>query len=179
MLIFADDFGLQSNKFCRRMMKKVYLLRHAQSAGKQAGQRDYDRDLTPEGERQVNNLASLIVKARLLPEFIMSSSSVRTRRTAQLIQSALQLPATQVRFLDSLYEATTREWIQQLKQMPEGLNTVLLIGHNPAISHLGGIFAGRSIDLPACGFVAFEFPGREWKEFAVAGVELTQILIAS
>ncbi len=157
------------------MKKKVYLLRHAQTAGKQAGQRDYDRELTPEGERQVNNLARAMVKSSLLPEFILSSSSARTRRTSQLIHGALHLQVSQMLFLDSLYEAPTAAWLQQLKQLPSSLISVLFVGHNPAISHLASLFASRAIELPAGGFIGFEFLATTWQDLPEVGNEIARI----
>ncbi len=157
------------------MTKKVYLLRHAQTAGKQAGQLDYDRELTPEGERQANNLGMLMMKSALVPEFILSSSSARTRRTTELIHEDLQLPSSQILFLDSLYEASTAAWIQELKQLPDTLKSVMFVGHNPAISHLASLFANRPIDLPTCGFIGFEFSVSIWQDLPAVGIEIVQI----
>ena len=55
MIIFADGFGLYSDKICRPMKKLVILLRHAQSAGKQAGQQDYGRRLTDRKSTRLNS----------------------------------------------------------------------------------------------------------------------------
>ena len=178
MIIFAEGFGLYSNKNYRRMIKKVFLLRHAQTAGKQAGQQDYDRELTPEGVRQVNSLGHLMVMGSLIPEFILSSSSRRTRSTTLLLSEALQIPPSQIRYLDSLYEATTTEWIRQLRQFPDSVSCLLLVGHNPAVSHLASILGNRSIDLPAGGFIVYEFSSLTWADFPKIGVEVSKILNA-
>ena len=176
MIIFADGFGLYSDKICRPMKKLVILLRHAQSAGKQAGQQDYGRRLTPEGEAAANNLGSLLLHASLIPQLILSSSSVRTRQTTTIINKALRLPPTQLYFHDNLYEATTEAWMDYIHQLSDKVTCSLLVGHNPVISHLASQFGGRTIDLPPAGLIAFEFKHRAWRNLPEVGTEITRIL---
>ena len=81
MIIFAHDFDRSSSYFCNQMTRKLFVLRHAQSAGKQSRQRDYDRDLTAVGEAKAKALGKKIKKENINIDLILSSDAVRTQRT--------------------------------------------------------------------------------------------------
>jgi phosphohistidine phosphatase len=176
MIIFAYGFDLYSDKICRPMKKQLILLRHAQSAGKQAGQQDYSRCLTPAGDVDANNLGSLLLHASFIPQLILSSSSVRTRQTTANINKALSLPSTQLYFHDNLYEATTKVWLDYIHDLDEEVTCALLVGHNPVISQLASQFGGRTIDLPPAGLIAYEFTNVAWINLQGTGTEIKKFL---
>lgn len=143
-------------------MKQIILVRHAQTAGKQAGQRDFDRMLTTEGEAQARALGKFFVTKSVHADYLLSSSAVRARRTAELISESMALDPGSIALRDDLYETDTATWIEVLGQLPHYIKCVICIGHNPAISLLAGQFAGRDIDLTPAAFARFESSVAEW-----------------
>ena len=147
------------------MTKQIILLRHAQTSGKQAGQRDYDRALTPEGEAQGKKIGTYFASNSISPDILISSSALRAKQTALIINEFIRLTPQQLVFLEGLYEADGDTWLGEIRQLHERLNTVLCIGHNPTLSWLAGHLAGRPVDLPPGGFVIFRSPSPSWATF--------------
>jgi phosphohistidine phosphatase len=144
------------------MSKKIILLRHAQTAGKQAGQRDYDRTLTPEGEVNAKKIGEFLLRNSIRPDILISSSAVRARQTSLLLNESIHLSPDQLAFLDALYEADGDTWLQQIHQLDNAYHTAICVGHNPTLSWLAGHLAARPIDLPPAGMVVFSSPKFSW-----------------
>lgn len=176
MTIFASNSRHNSTRNSGPMSKILLLLRHAQSAGRQGNQPDYERRLTPEGEAMADRTGLLIQQNLLTPDYILSSSAVRTRQTVEQIRKNLQVPMTHIGYLPELYEASAMVWMDQIHQLDDSMRCVILVGHNPAISALTSTFADRAIDLPPCGLMAFEFPAMEWIQISGPGREITRII---
>lgn len=155
------------------MKKRILVLRHAQSAGKQGSQRDYDRKLTAEGEHDVRKTGSFFIATSISPDYIVSSGAVRTRTTAAILNESLHIHPSRITLLDELYEATADEWIDQLRQLPDDVHFALLIGHNPAVSQLASIFANRLIDLSPGRYAGFGSTTSTWLDFPTTTHELT------
>ncbi|MBL7866309.1 MAG: histidine phosphatase family protein, partial [Cyclobacteriaceae bacterium] len=144
------------------MSKQIILLRHAQTAGKQAGQRDYDRVLTPEGEAQARKAGHHMIRNSLHPDILISSSALRARQTSLLINESTRLAQDRMVFLDTLYEADGDTWLLQLRQLDDRYNTVICVGHNPTLSWLASHLSRRPIDLAPAGWIAFRSPSLSW-----------------
>lgn len=147
------------------MSKKIIVVRHAQTAGKQAGQRDYDRLLTPEGKAQARKIGLELVRNAVPPDILISSNAVRARQTTALINESTRVPASHVLLLDTLYEAETGTWMEHLQQLDNNLHTVVCIGHNPTLSCLASELARRPIDLAPGARVVFQSSALSWSTF--------------
>lgn len=144
------------------MPKQIILIRHAQTAGKQAGQGDYDRLLTPDGEVQAKNIGHMLIRNTIQPDILISSNAVRARQTALLINESTRLPAANVWLMDSLYEAEMATWLDLLHQLDEVHATVICVGHNPVISCLASVMAKRTIDLAPAATTVFQSNSLSW-----------------
>lgn len=75
-----------------------------------------------------------------------------------------------------LYGASADELLARLRRVPHQRDTVMLIGHNPAIEDLAVGLAGSGAELiggkfPTGALATLSFSGR-WCELAPGGVEL-------
>ena len=147
------------------MSRKIVLLRHAQTAGKQAGQRDYERILTPEGEEQCRKTRQQFIRNSFLPNFILSSAALRAQHTARLVSEGFAIPDSNQQYLDTLYEADGDTWMRYLRQLPPHVNEVLCVGHNPILSWLASHLSGHPKDLAPCGFILLETTASSWMNF--------------
>lgn len=136
------------------MTSIVYLLRHAQSADKQNGQRDFDRLLTPEGEAESEKLALLLTTLPERPTKIISSPALRARQTALPIQRALQIDNQQMEFPQGVYECFPDDWMSLIQE--NKTKCIMLIGHNPVISSVASILCGKAISLAPCECIAYK-----------------------
>ncbi len=151
------------------MTKVIAVLRHAQSAGKQSGQRDYDRVLTSPGEACVRSLGKKLLHQGFKTGLILSSSSARTRQTTGILNEFLQLPEDKIRFKHELYEALMIDWLDYIHELPNDLNHVTVVGHNPWLSMLASSFARGAADLLPGELIAFEFETDDWKTISDQG----------
>jgi phosphohistidine phosphatase len=58
-------------------MKTLYLVRHAEAVDKNAGIVDFDRRLTPKGQRQARAVAEQLVHEMTRPDALVSSPAAR------------------------------------------------------------------------------------------------------
>ncbi len=157
------------------MSKMIFVLRHAQSAGKQGGQQDYDRVLTPSGEENARTLGKKILKADLTIDLILASSAIRTKRTAELVNESLGISEHKILLEKDLYEGIMANWMDNIHALPEDAHAVLLVGHNPWLSMLASNFAGNMLELAPCEFVGFEFSADSWKDISYSGKKVAHI----
>lgn len=68
-------------------MKRIYFIRHTEAQG--GGRSDFERELSPKGERDAMRLGALLRSRCVAPHLIVSSSAVRALTTAQIIADTL------------------------------------------------------------------------------------------
>ena len=169
MIRITNIFELPPDKLPDRMTKVIAVLRHAQSAGKQSGQHDYDRILTPDGEWSARALGKKLLKLGFGPDFILASGATRAKRTVDCMNETIQIPERKIRFEHALFDATNGHWLERIYNLHEEIQCVLIAGHNPHLSMLASTFAERLIDLAPCQLVVFEFEAANWKEITAQG----------
>jgi phosphohistidine phosphatase len=111
--------------------KRLFVLRHAKSSWDDPALSDHDRPLAERGVRAVKTLAEHINTAGLEPALVLCSSSRRTRETLD----GLGVGGEHVIERD-LYGASCQEVLDRLRRVPEDVESVLLVGHNPTLQSL-------------------------------------------
>jgi phosphohistidine phosphatase len=72
---------------------------------------------------------------KLRPDLVLSSSSVRTRETLEIIFAGAQW-APDICYDDTLYLASAAKLLEIISALEEDRAQVLLVGHNPGIEEL-------------------------------------------
>jgi phosphohistidine phosphatase len=142
-------------------MRRLYLLRHAKSSWELAGQLDYERGLTERGADDLVLISQLIRDHEIAPDFIFCSGARRARDTLKGVAKAMPSDA-QVEYTDAIYQASARDLLMVLRGVPAKYNSVLLVGHNPAIHNLSVEIARESEELVR---LAAKFPTAALAEF--------------
>ena len=157
-------------------MKRLFLLRHAKSSWDDAGLADHDRPLAPRGRRASALIAEHLQRNRIRPALVLCSSARRTRETLEGVREALG-PA-EVLFEHGLYGASSNQLLQRLRDVPDEVASVMLVGHQPAIQELaldlaaeGKELEGLRAKFPTAALATLTFPG-EWSELGSEGAEL-------
>lgn len=112
-------------------MKTLILLRHAKSSWDDLSLRDHERPLAQRGLRAAPAVAAYLRALGAVPDFVLSSTSVRTRQTIQLASDHLDTPATE--FDESLYHAGPGQLLRAAQSVPDAVDTLMLVGHNPGM----------------------------------------------
>ena len=115
--------------------RTLILWRHAKSSWTDPKLDDFDRPLSPRGERAAPQMAAHIIRALPSPDAIICSPAVRTRQTLQpyLARSKHHPPA--VIYDQDIYEAGHTVLFSVLRQSIAA-KTVLMVGHNPGLQGL-------------------------------------------
>lgn len=143
------------------------LLRHAK-AEHPAGLPDHSRPLALAGRRQSPLVGAALAEAGIAPDLVWCSSSVRTRQTWELVRSGLGLEP-RVEFRDDVYDAGARSLLELIATAPEDVRTLLVVGHEPTMSHTAATLAGPESDPATVARVQLGVPTASWSWLEIAG----------
>lgn len=146
------------------MPKTLYLLRHAQSVERQAGQTDMDRELTPVGTKETFQIGAFLHREKIQPDIIYCSSAERARMTAQLISDTIKLDVERIVPDEELAQASVRTFFEFVSSLDNAYDSVMCVGHNPVISYLAEYLSDAEVGmLPTAGLVAIRLNVESWQ----------------
>ena len=149
-------------------MKVLTVIRHAEAA--QAAS-DYIRPLTDYGCSQAKSVASQLSEM-IQPQLFVVSSATRTRETFSFFKEKFALSDDMVRFEDKVYEASTQALVKVISSFPAEADSVVLIGHNPAVSSLVSSITDRYEGFPTSCAVVMEVDCTAWAEVIYSDVKV-------
>lgn len=162
---------------------RLVLLRHAK-AEPHGGVADALRPLAVHGRRQCTEVGTRLLTSGLLPEVVLVSAAVRTRQTWELVRSAMgDAPDPEVLVTDDLYGAGPRDVLALLHGLDARVGSVLVVGHEPAMSTLAvlladptppvGELATLHHGLPTAGYAVLA--PQDWAGLDRAGARLLEV----
>ncbi len=156
-------------------MKTLLLMRHAKSSWKDSNLPDHERPLSKRGVKDANEMGKLIFKAELVPQIILCSTAKRARQTAQAVVEQTQFKG-EISYLDPFYLAESETYLKGLQNLPDEIERVMIIGHNPGLEALLQILCRRVESLPTASIAYLALPIKKWSELndSVVG-ELIQL----
>lgn len=149
-------------------MKTLLLMRHAKSSWKDQDIPDLARPLNKRGRGDAALMGQLIVDRELIPQRIISSTATRSHQTATILQDVIEKAAGfsgEVSTLDDLYMAETPEYYAVLQALPEEIERVMVIGHNPGLETLLQLLSNRIESLPTAVLAHIVLPIENWSQF--------------
>jgi phosphohistidine phosphatase len=159
------------------MPKHLYLLRHGTSAEKQTGQTDKERLLTPQGTRETLLIGQYLLKHKLVPGLIVSSTADRAATTAGFIADAMKIDHDLVVLEEELFQASTRTFLELINQLDDAHTHVMCVGHNPTISYLAEYLTKAEIgDMVPAGLAIIRFNCTSWKDASPEKGELVNYI---
>lgn len=147
-------------------MHQLILLRHAKAVRAEAELPDHDRPLTPEGRRAAAAMGACMRGLGLIPDVILVSSSRRTQETMEALEPWEERP--NIETLPGLYMASEAQIRDILRELPETVRSVLVIGHNPGMHEIAQLLAGKATGKPELDRLAENFPTASLAEFVIA-----------
>jgi phosphohistidine phosphatase len=125
-------------------MKRLIVMRHATAAGLTAPS-DFERPLTSEGHREAERVGAWLGQRGYLPELALCSTALRVRETWAAASRGLGV-SPPVRWDRVFYDADAADLMQEASEVGDDADTVILIAHNPSVTHFA--FALASHDDP-------------------------------
>jgi len=126
------------------------LLRHGDAEPEGAGG-DAERRLTARGEQEARAAGQALARLGVSIERAFTSPRVRARDTARLACGALGIEPAVHAPLSGGFDA--RDADELLAESPPGAS-LLLVGHEPDLSHLVGALTGARIEMRKGGIAA-------------------------
>ena len=154
-------------------MKKLLLMRHAKSSWKYPGLSDWERPLNKRGRHDAPRMGELLVEEDLVPLRIISSGALRARQTAEAVADAAGYEGD-ILFLPELYGGDLSDFLEPLRTVPDDVELVLLIGHNPGMQELVEALTGQWEGMPTGAIVYLKLPVQRWAE--VGGAEHAELV---
>lgn len=142
-------------------MKTLLLMRHAKSSWNNPGQDDHERPLNDRGRSDAPRMGQLLLDRALVPDSITASTAIRAQQTAQLVADTLQF-APPIVSTAELYHADPAAWRRVIRQLPDGSNRALCVGHNPGIEMLLAELTGESHHMATAALAAIELLIDNW-----------------
>ena len=123
----------------------IWFLRHGDA---EDGSPDFERKLTEKGERQSRDAGAGLATLGVQLDVCLASPRVRARETAQLACAALGVDVVEEKLLaGGRFDAL---------ELAAGLDDVLLVGHEPALSDAIAELTGARVDMKKGGLAAVE-----------------------
>lgn len=157
-------------------MKSLILLRHGKSDWKDEGLPDQERPLARRGLKSAKAMGLFLGKALQRPDSAVTSAAVRARSTLQEVfrGGGWQCP---FRVTDALYEADPEHVLEEIRQEPDATETLLLVGHEPAWSHLASrLIGGGTVAVPTGCALRIDLDVSSWKDVDFGGGKLAWLL---
>jgi phosphohistidine phosphatase len=151
----------------RNSMKTLYLMRHAKSSWKDSHLMDHDRPLKKKGRKDAAGMGGLLSGKKRTPAIIYSSTAERARETAGIVAEVSGYIG-EVHFDQKLYLAEPETLVAFIHQIPNDVESILLVGHNPGLEALAQVLSGKIVALPAAAITHFKLPVEHWKEINLA-----------
>jgi phosphohistidine phosphatase len=146
-------------------MKKLFLVRHAKSSWNYSELSDFERPLNKRGRRDASFMAKLLSQQGVSPDKIVSSPANRAVTTALFFCDPLSYNFDDISLKAKLYEASSEEILDVIRNLDNSFNDVMLFAHNPGLTDLANNLIDNSIDnIPTCGIVSLNLKIKSWEE---------------
>jgi phosphohistidine phosphatase len=124
-------------------MKRLLLLRHAETNMASATESDEDRELTAKGEADALALGVLMRQKDIVPDLILCSTATRAQQTCNLVMESGQFDAPRMNRKDLYNPISDQALLEAIKKTPDSYDTILVISHNFAVFDLVGHFVRK------------------------------------
>jgi phosphohistidine phosphatase len=165
------------------MTVRLWLLRHAKSSWDDPDMEDVDRPLAPRGARAADRMRDYLDAEEIRPELVLCSSALRTRETLARILPGLGSELT-VRIEPTVYSFDADALLQSLRDVPAGVGSVMLVGHNPAMQELASLLAAKGDHLdelrkgfPTAALAELDLRVGSWAELAQRSGRLARFIV--
>lgn len=159
-------------------MKRITFIRHAKSSWDNPTLKDFNRPLNDRGVNDAPLMAKEFVKRNIPFDLIISSPSKRTTQTLELMCPHLQYELPDVLWERAFYHADPKTILMMIKPLPERIEHICIVGHNPGITEIVNILQKQKYidNVPTCGIVSLIYHGKTWNDLRAETCDLDIML---
>lgn len=153
-------------------MKSLTLLRHAKSTWDDTVARDFDRPLNAKGHRAALAVGREMKALGLAFDAVIASPALRVKETLTEVASGYGEPLTPA-FDQRIYLAATATLLDIVRACDDGVERLLLVGHNPGMECLalllaceapGGLRGDVEEKYPTGTLAELSLPAECWRD---------------
>jgi len=145
-------------------MKKIVFVRHAKSSWEYEVS-DIDRPLKLRGIEDAYLISSELKKQNFVPDIIATSPANRAMHTAIIFLRQLGIDPKTLQIDAGLYDFEGSSLIAKIKETPDTANSIMLFGHNYAMTSVVNMLGNKFIDnVTTAGVVVINFASSNWKD---------------
>ena len=158
--------------FMGMTMKTLYLLRHAKSSWSDASLGDHDRPLNSRGYHAAPLMGAFLREGGHTPDFVLCSTAARTRQTLAAVLEELDVEPA-IDWDGDLYLAGPQEMLDLLRAVPDTVESVLMVAHNPGTAILADALCAQGeatalalmrTKYPTAGLAIIDLEVDRWEE---------------
>lgn len=125
-------------------MRRLIVMRHAKSSWKSPAPTDHARPLNSRGRGDAPRVGTALAERGWVPDLVLSSDAQRTRETFAGMCEAFP-SEVEARFLPAFYHAGLGAVQDALPGVPDEVDCLLLLGHNPGWESLVHWLTGKGV----------------------------------
>ena len=137
--------------------RTLILLRHAKSDWS-GGEVDVARPLAQRGRRQAPEAGRWLAANIDSIDLAVVSPASRALSTWDLVSARLDVPP-RTRIDDRVYAASADELLTVVRELPDDIETVALVGHNPGLQGLVSLLTGEWTPMPTSALAVIMVSG--------------------
>ncbi len=146
-------------------MKTAYLIRHAKSSRADSSGADIERPIADRGRRDAPRMGRRLVERGVRFDALYTSPAVRARQTAELLLDSMSVERNVMRTARELYATDADSLLAFLRRLPDSLDSVALVIHNPETTDIANRLGTESVEnVPTCGVCALGFAVERWAD---------------
>jgi len=156
---------------------KLWVIRHAKSSWADVGAPDFERPLNRRGDADGIRMGNWLARQSDPAAWIWTSDAVRALATARYVATGFEAAKPQIIADHRLYHASAHTARDLLRETPGDIGSVALVAHNPGLTSLVNMLAGRPVidNLPTFGLARFDVTG-EWRHFDYGATDLEWLM---
>ena len=144
------------------MMKKLILVRHAKSSWEH-DLSDINRPLKKRGYNDAKLVAQKLSEYELKIDRVLSSDAVRAMTTAEIFVNQMKIYDVDFNLKHAIYDFSGESLIKVVKDCPEKVDTLMVFGHNHAMTNFVNMYGDKYIEnVPTSGVVVIDFKIPQW-----------------
>lgn len=146
-------------------MKKLLLMRHAKSSWKSGALNDHQRPLNKRGKRDAPRMGDFLRDQSIILDVILCSTAKRARETAKRFLREYAFEG-EVFYVDDLYHADYVTYIALLSQLPDTVETAMIVAHNPGMDYFLEMVCDEYEHMPTAAVAYIKLPVEIWAELS-------------
>ncbi|MBW2940494.1 SixA phosphatase family protein [Zhongshania aquimaris] len=159
-------------------MKTLYLLRHAKSDWDDDKLTDADRPITKRGKRDCQLVSAELQRLERRFSHVFCSTAKRAQETLKRFQiDSNVFDDADIIHDNAIYTFEAAKLLAWLKELPQAIDSAVIIGHNPALAELANyLYDGKIGHFGTCTFLELEINIEYWDQLRADSAKLSDII---